>query len=207
MPMIVANKSTGNFTPAPQGWHNCVCTQILDMGMQPRGQFGDKRVIRIAWESDQKMDNGEPFLINQVYTLSLNEKATLRQHLEQWRDRPFTAEELNGFDLEKLLGVGCRIRIKHNEVDDRIYANIVSLDKLPKAEWPKPTGELVCFSADDPDMKVLERLPEWLGDKITTGLAKLKGPGTAARGEPSGMAAVDGPARTMAEELEDEIPF
>ena len=42
----------------------------------------------------EKMDSGEPFLVWKRYTLSLGDKATLRAHLEAWRGRKFTADEL-----------------------------------------------------------------------------------------------------------------
>jgi hypothetical protein len=62
------------------------------------------------------------------YTLSLHEKANLRRELETWRGKKFTAEEGEGFDLEKLLGANCQLQVIHNEKDDgTVYANVQAI--------------------------------------------------------------------------------
>lgn len=64
--------------------------------------------IRIFWEiiGETIEINGEqmPRLVSKEFTLSLNEKSKLRQALQSWRGKAFTAEELQGFDLRKVLG-------------------------------------------------------------------------------------------------------
>jgi len=35
--------------------------------------------------------------------------------LENWRNKPFTEEELRGFDLKKLLGVSAKVKVVLNE--------------------------------------------------------------------------------------------
>ena len=51
--------------------------------------------------------HGQPYGLSKFYTLSLHEKSNLRADLERWRNKPFTQEELNGFDLKNVIGVPC----------------------------------------------------------------------------------------------------
>lgn len=100
------------FTPAPEGLHQAVCVDFLDLGEQDT-PWGKKAKCEIRWQIDALMDNGERYLVTNRYTASLNEKATLRAHLEAWRGRKFTDKELQGFDTEHLIGVGCQLQIIH----------------------------------------------------------------------------------------------
>lgn len=195
---IIASDAGGDFKPCPEGMYAAVCTQILDLGIQET-QYGMKHKVRIAWEVDEQMDDGRPYLVSQMFTLSLNEKAALRKMLEGWRNKRFTKEEVKGFDIEKLLGVGCMVSIVHSE--DGQYANVNTVTPLPKGmSKPDPVGPLLVYSCDDPDPAVLEKLPEKLGDRITTGLHRLR--------EQNGTAYSDQQKATAsALELDDEIPF
>jgi hypothetical protein len=73
-----------------------------------------------------------PFLVRRRYTCSLHEKATLRRDLESWRGRAFTDKELEAFDLESLLSVGCLINVIHESRNGSTYANVASVMRLPK---------------------------------------------------------------------------
>jgi hypothetical protein len=49
----------------------------------------------------------------------------LRAVLESWRGKKFTDAELDGFDLEKLLGANCQIHAAHDVgADGNTYANV-----------------------------------------------------------------------------------
>src|SRR5690348_13499642 len=114
--MGIFAKFRGGFTPAPQGTHAAVCVDVVDHGMVEetfQGNTQRRHKISIYWQIDENMDNGKPFLVHRRYTNSLHEKATLRRDLESMRGRPFTDKELDGFDLESLIGVGCFITIIH----------------------------------------------------------------------------------------------
>jgi hypothetical protein len=130
---IYAKDTRREFTPAPEGLHQAVCCDVVDLGLQ-QTPWGEKQKVELRWELDSLNDGtGRPHLTTKRYTLSLNEKATLRQHLEAWRGRRFTAEELGGFDLEKLLGVNCQLQIVHELSDQgRIFANVQAVVPLGK---------------------------------------------------------------------------
>jgi hypothetical protein len=129
---IIAKDNRKEFTPAPEGLHQAVCVDVIDLGLQ-QTPWGEKHKVDVRWELEVTGDNGRPMIVSKRYTLSLNEKATLRQHLEAWRGRKFKPEELEGFDLEKLLGVNGQLQIVHNIADDgRIFANVQAIVPLGK---------------------------------------------------------------------------
>lgn len=136
MPIIAAEPES-KFTPAPEGLHQAVCVDVVDLGLKET-QWGEKHKVEIRWQLEaENTDTGERFVVRAWYTLSLSEKAKLRQQLETWRGRKFSAEELKGFDLEKLIGANCQLQIVHNLSDEgKVYANVQAIvahnPKVPK---------------------------------------------------------------------------
>ena len=142
MPIVVSAGESRTFTPAPQGLHQAVCVDVIDMGVLEvtyGGKTKKQRKIRLAWQIDEDMDDGKPFLVQKRYTASLHEKATLRKELESWRGKPFTDDELAAFDMERLLGVNCQLNIQHTVKGGETYANVVSIVPLGK-NMPKIDG-------------------------------------------------------------------
>lgn len=136
MPLIATDAGTA-FKPAPEGLHPAVCVDVIDMGeVENKFKPGTKQhKCRVVWqieETDPENDN-KRFIVSGFYTVSLNEKANLRKDLENWRGRKFTAEELKGFDLEKLIGVNCQINVVHyQKPDGKIYGNVEAIVPLGK---------------------------------------------------------------------------
>jgi len=197
MPVFAFDTGGGDFEIAPPGSYAAVCTQIIDMGLQTNGSYGEKRRLLIKWELGETDSRGEPLQIAQSFTLSLSEKATLRRDLEAWRGRAFTKPELARFDLETLLGTACLISVVHATNGDKVFANVASIVGLPAGmQPPTPKGALLSFSCDDPDPDVLEKLSEKLRDKISAGLARL-----------SAQAPLIPKTPPVLADLDDEIPW
>lgn len=165
MGLMVSDSGGGDFQLAPEGTHRSMCYMVVDLGMQP-SNFGPKHKVMIGWElTDEPMDDGRPFTVSARYTASLNEKANLRQHLEAWRGRKFTDEELAGFDVFNVLGVPCLVTVthNHNQQSGKTYANVTSVTALPKSmQKPERQNELLSYSLDDPNPKMFSALPEWI---------------------------------------------
>lgn len=135
MPIIATAGDSKQFTPAPAGVHQAVCVDVIDKGwleVTYAGKTKKQHKVTIAWQIDETRDDGKRFLVFKRYTLSLNEKATLRKDLESWRGRAFTLEEEIGFDVETVIGVNCLLNIQHNNVADKTYANVVAVMPLAK---------------------------------------------------------------------------
>jgi hypothetical protein len=116
------------FTPAPEGVHNAVCVDVVDLGMV-ENMWGKKHQLKVVWEIEAQMEDGRRFIVQKRYSASLHEKSTLSKDLKSWRGRAFTADELKGFDMEKVVGVACQLVVIHNEKEGAIYANIQSILK------------------------------------------------------------------------------
>lgn len=130
---IIARRPESNFTPCPEGLHHAVCVDVIDLGIL-QTNWGDKHKVRIVWQvEEENSETGKRFDVRKQYNLSLHEKATLRKDLESWRGRKFTENELDGFDLEKLLGVNCQVQVVQDITDEsKIYANVQAVVPPPK---------------------------------------------------------------------------
>lgn len=130
----------GDFELAPTGTHLAICYRVIDLGTQEStfdGQTKHVHKVLVGWElPDEKMSDGRPFIIQQRYTWSMHEKATLRQHLEAWRGVAFVEKDFGkgGFDIKNILGKPCVISIMHTEKGGKTYANISGVGKLMKGQ-------------------------------------------------------------------------
>ena len=172
----VGGNGGGDFKRAPAGSHIAVCNLVADCGLQPgSAQFPNpKRKIyvrfeipaeRVTYEKDGKEVEG-PLTIGSFYTASMNEKATLRKHLEGWRGKAFTDDEAGQFDVAALLGKACMLSVVESEHGGKTYSNISGIGKLPKGmDAPKAENPLLYFD-NDSSRADLEKLPKWLREKI-----------------------------------------
>ena len=161
---IIAKGSS--FTPCPAGLHQAACCDVVDLG-NVESVYGVKHKVSLVFQVAEPMEDGRPFLVQRRYTLSLDQKASLRKDLESWRGRPFTADELKGFDLEKLVGVNCQLNIQHDDNNGTTYANITAIvplgrgmakitpagyirkkDREPETEPTMTNGDADTFTAD-----------------------------------------------------------
>lgn len=173
MAIVATDKGGGDFKKLPQGTHIAVCNMVVDLGIQD-GFYGPKHQVylrfetpheRVQYEKDGK-EIDAPMSIGCTYTLSLSEKANLRKDLENWRGRPFTKEELAGFDIAKIVGQPCQVTVMHNEKNGKTYANITGITALPKGmDKPKPETDLIVYDPDE-HQDSFDTLPEWLQEKI-----------------------------------------
>ena len=136
--------------------------------------------VVILWELPTEMidiqdDDGKtrtlPRGISATYTLSLNEKANLRKTLEGWRGKPFTPEELKGFNIASVVGAPCMLNIivAQSKTDGHSFNRIAGVSRVMKGMTvPELTNEAVVFNIldADQDMADMAKLPQWLQDRI-----------------------------------------
>lgn len=127
MPIIAKEENVSEQPPI--GMHQAVCSMVCDIGTH-KGEYQGRQTMRhqivIIWEINEKKQfgkfAGERFQLSRFYTLSLDQKATLRKDLQSWRGQPFTSEELKGFDIERLKGANCFLNVIHVEDKAKISA-------------------------------------------------------------------------------------
>lgn len=133
----VSGRNKTQFPVPPEGLYQAVCADAWDIWTEDRperwgGGIQDK--TRLVWEINRiNKESGRPYQVSQKYTASLHEKANLRKHLEAWRGRKFTENEIKEFELENLLGANCQLQVVHNIGSDGItYANVQAVVPLAK---------------------------------------------------------------------------
>lgn len=175
------------------------CYQVIDLGTQDttfKGTPKKAHKILISWELAESMEDGRPFSISSRYTLSLFDQAILRQHLESWRGRSFTDEELAGFDVKNVLGAYCLLSIVHNKDGDKTYANVKGVMPVPKGmQKAPPVNKDLYFDIDSGDINAL---PEWLQNVVKKS--------DEWKSNTSGAAPAARPAGKF-DDMEDDIPF
>jgi hypothetical protein len=169
MSLIAKSSGGGDFTPAPAGTHTAVCVQCIDLGTIYSKYYDSwKPKVLLGFELiGEKNEQGEAFIVWKRYTNSLHENAVLRGHLESWRGKAFTSDELDGFALTNVLDKPCLISVSHRVDGNKTYADVGSVMALPKGTpAPKRTHDLVVFDIEDPDMEVFGTFREGLQDTI-----------------------------------------
>lgn len=213
--MIVSSSGGGDFKPVPEGSYTAICVRVIDLGTQVtswKGADKTQRKVLIAWEIPEvEVEyDGEvkPALIVSRYTASLSDRANLRKHLEAWRGRRFTDEELHGFDLRNVLGAPCLMQVIHNESGGSIYANVNAIMPAPKGvKPPKPHHELIHFDLSKPlefdratydgfSQRLKETIAQSPEYKLATGELRHEETDLDRRGNGGGFVDID-----------DEIPF
>jgi len=166
---IIAKAGGGSFAPAPAGTHSAVCCDVVDLGVLEvnyAGKTKRQHKITVIWQIGERRDDDKLFLLRKRYTLSLHEKASLRKDLESWRGRSFTPAELEGFDIETLLGVPCLLSVIHQAKDGDIFANISAIMRLPKGMEALKVVDYVRVCDREPTQAEPTQ-PQWGGMEIT----------------------------------------
>lgn len=173
MALTISENSTTDYTPPEAGTFSARCASIIDMGSQTSVFEGESKTahkVLVTFEitdTDNRRSDGSPHTVSKRFTASLHTKAALRKFLEAWRGKPFTPQELAGFDLKNVLGLHCLVGIVHDTKGDKTYANMASVMKLPKG-MPAGAGVLpvVSFDLSAPDWQVFAGLSSRLQASI-----------------------------------------
>ncbi len=179
---VKASGGSSTFKPVPSGMHLARCYRIVDMGTQIttwKGVSKEQPKVMLQFEVHSEdadgnavvTDKGEPMSISKNFTASLGENAILRQELENWRSRAFTADELKGFQLKNVLGVWAMLSVvKEQGNDGNEYTNISSINpvssQIKKAGLPDGHNELKIFDLKEPDMALFETFGNKIKEKI-----------------------------------------
>jgi|TARA_Y100000296_G_scaffold6931_1_gene8311 hypothetical protein len=162
---VLESTSKRSFVPAAEGMRNAVCVDAEYLGWF-EDDYDDKpkklQKVKLVFETDDLMPegsedfhgndiSGRPKTIGKKYTLSQHPKATLSIHLEAWRGRPWSAEELDpeiGFNTEELIGSPCQLLIIHKQIADSNTGapkTIGMIDRVlkPGDKKMKPSGHYV----------------------------------------------------------------
>jgi hypothetical protein len=174
--IVKANDGEFNFKQLKAGEYPARCIRVIDLWTKEKEylwQKKDTHEVSIWFEFPEELEVfdkekwEQPYFLSKYFTLSLWEKANLRKFLESWRGRPFTGEELLGFDLKNLLWKSCYIQIMKVTTKDWNERSVInSILPLPKnMEIPDQINESIFFSFEDLKENWDEKILETLGEK------------------------------------------
>jgi hypothetical protein len=176
---FVAKEGAGSdIPPIPDGLHRALCCWLVDLGRQRSEWNGEERIkheVIVTFEFGDLSHVFDPEkgeerrIMSKFFTLSLHANANLRKFLQAWRGKPFSAEELKGFDVSKVLGASCQLLIQTEETTKgprQVIANVMPY----KGEAFQSSVGLVKYSVTEPDEVAFEHLPEWIQQKCLKSL-------------------------------------
>jgi hypothetical protein len=179
MPLKLKDAKKGSGTLAPAGSHPARCFQIIDMGTHTDdGAFGvqTNRKIRFSWELPDELHvfdekkGPQPFSVHRMVNFVIAPRSNFQKMLESWRGRAFTEEELENFEIKKVLGATCMITVVHTVKTGATYANVDSVVPLPakwKAIMAAPVNPPVYYEIEMGKNAIFQSLPEWLRMQIS----------------------------------------
>lgn len=133
-----------DFEKCPEGTHQAVCVDVVDLGIvdfEYQGKKGKRRETRFVFAVDVRDDDNEPlldeggkmYLVFAKFTASLSKNARLGPFLESWIGKSLPDDvRRDGFDLEQLIGRNAQIVVIHAEKGDNVYANIKGILPIGK---------------------------------------------------------------------------
>jgi hypothetical protein len=106
VPIIARGKE---FELCPIGLHQAT---VRDIAQITHKDWGER--VKVIFETDKLGKEGQPLSVFHEASLSLSPKAKLTSIIENILGRSITPNERkNGFDLETLRGMSCRVNVKH----------------------------------------------------------------------------------------------
>lgn len=142
--MKISNNNSGGFEPCPEYTGSAVCVDVTPLQMM-HSQYGDREVFKVVFEVDEERDDGTRYAVwSKPFTPNLGEKANFRKFLRSWFGRDLTAQELEEFETEDLIGKPAHVVIDQEESEKGdVYANIVVIKPDKSASPLKPSGKFV----------------------------------------------------------------
>jgi len=152
------------------GSHVARCCQIIDLGRQwDARRKASRPMVLIGWELPLSSAAGTPPpIVQRRYAKSLDENSNLLDDLNSWRGREFTAEEYDGFDLQKIAGETCLITVSHSRNVTaagrrNARAKVTAVGSLAGSFEPPPAMHpVVIYDIDRHDEKVYLAFPDYL---------------------------------------------
>jgi len=176
--MKVAEKEGGSFEPIPVGIHNAMCIGVIGIGEQEFMGKTKTKVI-VFWEmmdlKEEKDGEKVPRVHSEFLTASLgNEEypTALRKILQGWRGKPFTPEELAGFEMRNIVGVPCVLMMK---TKDNGKGTQVAEAMRYSGDKYTPHFPALFYDPEEHDEAVFQKIPEWIRERINRPGAQVAG--------------------------------
>ena len=142
---VEQQQTTTNKYLAPAGTHIARCYKMIHVGERDyeyQGEPKKKNSLWVYFELPNELavfnpEKGEePYSVNIEYNHVPYETAKIMKHINSWRGKALSPQEIDDFDVSTLLGQPCMITIVHNTsaANGKTYANIAAISGLPKGK-------------------------------------------------------------------------
>lgn len=169
--MPVAKQHESTYTLVPPGTHPARCYGMVSLGTQiplnPQYKPSFKVIVLFEFPNEQieiqgvRKPMGTTVFLN-VYLGSPTKPSNTAKFLTAWRGREFTKEELEGFDLAKVVGAPCLLNIVHQSKDGKNRESVASISPLPKGmTMPPQVNPSVVYEIEQGRDAAFQSLPEW----------------------------------------------
>jgi hypothetical protein len=177
MAIIAENKGGSNIAPINAGNYSARCYSMVHIGtidetIQNKPiQWINKVYLTFELPTEKAVFDetrgAEPRVCGKEFTLSMNEKAKLRQFLQSWRGAAFTDEQAKSFDVTKLLNVPCLINLVHKtSAKGNIYVEIATVaPPVSGLTIPELTNKQFEFNFAN-KLESFSDVPKFLREKI-----------------------------------------
>lgn len=179
------------FEVPDQGSHTAALVAVIDLGTQerilPDGKQEAKHKVYFAYELvEAEKSDGTPFVIGREYTLSLADRAALRDVVKALRGgKDLQPEE--EVDLRSLLGRHCIVAISHQESKTqpgRIFARLGGVQPpLRGMRVSPPRHTLVYWELSQEPIPGLDWLPYLYGQPLDVVVTQSREMRTQANGQ------------------------
>ena len=163
---------------APAGTHIAKCFKMIHVGQIDylyQGEPKKRNSLWVYFELPNELqtfnsDIGEqPYSVNIEYNLTFYEAAKLFKHINSWRGKTLTPQELDDFEVSSLIGKSCMLTIVHNiAASGKTYANINSITGMPKGmDAPKQINDSFIWDYNDNfSINEFNKFPQFMQEKI-----------------------------------------
>lgn len=136
---ITAKGNDSKFKPHAEGQFVGQCVDTIDLGdaveqYQEQPKKLAHKCALVFRTGERNEQTGDFIDIAREFTVSMGDKSNLRKFLEQWRGKPYTAEQIEaGVPLHKLTNNHGLLTVAHKRsAADKTYANITACVGIPK---------------------------------------------------------------------------
>lgn len=180
MAIIATNKKGDSVEPIEAGSYAARIYQMIHIGTIVGYQGALQNKVRIGFELPTELhvfdkEKGEqPRVISQDFTLSFNEKSTLRRVITACDPKALELDNdgmMDVFDIESLIGKDLLVTVVHKPKKDNsgVFACLENYTPLPKGmTCPPAINEPQVLSYDNWNEALFEKQPDFIKDKITS---------------------------------------
>jgi len=223
MSLKLGDAKTGNPPVVVKpGTYAARCYSVVDLGTHVEtGRYGRKvnRKLRFSFELPDEThvfdeDQGpQPLSVHREYNFVMGEKSNLQIDLQRWRNKDFTADELQNFEVANVLGKPCLVSVENKAAQSsgNIYAKVSAIASLPKSfgQLKPAVNKQVYYDVTMGQNDVFNSLPQFIQERIVecqewTGSAENENQDTQ---DDNFLGGIDKAEPIKASNEDDDIPF